>query len=274
LDAIVISLLARLDDEAKAADSFVDTFTPADLATLDPSQIVSFARESHDRAVLGGPTAISLASKLLRMLDEFTADVAACVYLGFAVSAYYHRVVPRERPAGHLVTELFYWQTDQALPGILKALGRRLKKDRSPALYIPNPENRRVEAIVEHDSSNSITPAELRGAYLGGRALLKSADPRRDRQLRTYLDGKKEATVGEIVQALCSYYGIPVDLTDTVGCSLEELRSVPELMGLAEFDRFSLGSEQVGPDTQPEPETEEDEDDEFDIEQEEEDEGE
>jgi hypothetical protein len=274
LDAIVISLLARLDDEAKAVDSFVDNFAPADLAALDPGQIVSFARQSHDRSILGGPMATSLSSKLLRTLDEFTADVAASVYLGLAVSAYYHGAVARERPAGHLVAELFYWQTDQALPVILKALGRRLKKDRSPALYIPNPENRRVVAIVEHDISSSTTPAELREVYFGDRALLKPADPRRDRQLRTYLDGKQEATVEGIVHALCSYYGVPVELTDTVGCHMEELRSIPELMGLAEFDRFALGALQGGLDLQPEAETAEDEDDEFDIEQEEEDEGE
>jgi hypothetical protein len=248
-DAATSDLLGRIEGGAPEAETFVDQLSEAELSALQPPQMACFARSLHDRALAGSGPAQALTSRLLGMLGKLSADSAACVYLGLATSAYFENDIPRDRPTSHLLEELFAWQDDTALPKILSVMARRLAKARSPALYAPNAANRRVAVKVEHDSRKQQTPAELKQVYFGRTALLTSDELRPERQLRNLIGGATEASVHTIVRSLCSYYGVPWELTDVLGGESEEPRSIPELSGIAEFDRFSASG---GPSELPE----------------------
>lgn len=242
-DDITANVLEKLDDEAPQVDAFVAGFSAERLNDLTLTQVAAFARWAHDRARRGPGPAQVLASRILDMLDQFDPDRAAAVYVGLAVSAYFDRLLPRSRPSSHLLGELFEWQGDLALKKVLQAFALRLKKDRSPALYIPNSSADRVRAVLEHDASQKQMPAALRQLFLNDRAVLTDAAPGQEQQLRSRLNGAAEASVRAIVQAACTYYGIPFELTDIEDGSPDELRSIPEFFGVREFDRFTNASE-------------------------------
>jgi hypothetical protein len=84
-------------------------------------------------------------------------------------------------------------------------MARRLSKERSPALYVPNAANRRVAVNVEHDTRKQQTPAELKQVYFDNVAVLTVDELRPEHQLRTLLGGNAEASVQTIVRALCTY---------------------------------------------------------------------
>lgn len=238
-DAAVGGLLARLDSDAPNVEAFVNTFAPVQLSSLTLHQVTIFAKQLHDRGSLGVGPAQALATRLLDMLDDLDPDRAAAAYSGLVVSAYFEGRRPRARPSSHLLASMFDWQTDDALVRMLSSLGRSLKRAHSVALYIPNSKARRVKVRLEHDLEERRTPPVLRQLFIDGRAALERTMPAPARRLAPYPDGTGELAVHFIVQAACTFYGMPHQLTDISGGGAEELRSVSAALGFKEFDRFT-----------------------------------
>jgi hypothetical protein len=216
-DAAAVTLGDRLEGTAPDAESFVQGFSALDLEPLSQAAVVCFARTIHDRALDGSGPAQALTARLMGMLDKLDADTAACTYLGFALSAYFVDGVPRPRPHSHVMAELFAWQDDTAFSKVLQVLGRHLVSQRSPAIYLPNSQNKRMEVVVTHDARTRQNPVELVQVSFDGKALLTAAEVRPDLLLRTQLRGASECSVGEVVRTLCSFYGVPAELVDVRG---------------------------------------------------------
>ncbi len=252
-DAAVQQLLAQLVADPPDRDAFLDSFVSEALPKLDKPQIATFARVLHDRALDNVIAAESLATALIDRLDQLSPDEAACLYLGFALSAYMEGRSPRPRPRSPFLEQLFYWQDDPALSKVLRALDMHLDTIKSPALYRPNAANTRVPMIIEHDATTRQIPAELVQVALAGKNLLVDGELRLELSLRQGLNGQAEATLHDIARAVCVYYGAPLDLVDIEGGELDEARSIPELLGFREFDRFEEASAETPDDQTPLP---------------------
>ena len=244
-DQATEQLLAGMDGDAPGMDAFVNTFGPQRLAPLSLGQIAAFSRLVHDRAIASDGPARVLAASMLDMLDELDADRAATAYLGLAISTYFDGGHPRPRPLSPMIKALFEWQIDTALPKVLQALQVRLRRARSTALYIPNGKPARVKALLDHDTDAHQKPVALRQLYFEGKALLTEVDPASDRLLTGLVGGAAQSKVGTIVQAACSFYGVPLELTDIQDCDPDELRTISPTLGFLELDRFTDDADEV-----------------------------
>jgi hypothetical protein len=233
----VTAFLGRLDQDAPAVDEFIEQLGADALETLSKAEIANFTRLLHDRAKQGGSLAVAAARKLLELLDVMSADTAAASYLGFLCSAYLLDERPLSRPNSPFLEEIFAWQVDTALPVVLRTFAFEMKRLRSAVMYFPDGKNERLALRVEHDAEQHQDPVLLTQVYVKQQALLVDGEIRPEQQLRTLVNGA-EATVREIVRALSSYYGLPVDQLDVQGAKLDDRRLIPELFGLREFSRF------------------------------------
>ena len=238
-DHVVTPLLLQLDANGPERDTFVAEFAEVHFATLNPQQMATFARILHDRAVENQLTAEALLADLLDRLDKAEPNAAASLFAGVLVSAYMADGQPRPCPRSPFLEQIFFWQDDPAFTKVLQAFQIHLRRACSPALYIPNTKNARVTVTLIHDARTRQIPVELVQIAFNGTNLLDSGETRPELSLRKWLNDSAEASVENVVKAACAYYGVPFALTDVEGGATDELRSIPELMGFREFDRFS-----------------------------------
>lgn len=233
----VATLLDRFDQAAPDLDEFLEQLGVGTLEPLSLNEISSFTRRMHDSAKERAGPIVAGTGKLLNITDAMPANMAAASYAGFLMSAYFADGAPAPRPTSPFLDDLFAWQGDLAMTGVLKALGRRLNQLRSPALYVPDGKVEKLALLVEHDAEQRQNPVLLKQVYVKQQAVLMDGEARPENQLRTLL-GAAEATVREIARALSRHYGLPFELLDIEGGELDDLRFVQELLGLREFSRF------------------------------------
>lgn len=233
-DEAAARLLLEIDADPKTAEEYIETFDGKGLGSLDKHSRVQFARQLHDRSLGANAAAQTLVARLIRSLSELDADTAACLYLGFIVSAYFSPRAPRLRPESAFLDGIFEWQDDTAFEKILPAFDRKARKAGCDAMYLPNSGKRRVSVDVRHDTRKRATPPDLQQVYLNKQGVLTDAELRPEKKLRAILAGADRADVKSIVSEICRYFGVPFDLVDIAGADLADERLIPELSGLSD----------------------------------------
>lgn len=210
----------------------METFSELSLA-----QISLFCACTHERARLGNAAAQALMEKLIHSLDEFSAKVAASIYLGFLCAAYFRDGRPLDRPKSDWMQTIFEWQEDMAFSRVLQVFRRKMINSRSAALYYPGGNADKIILVFEHDADQNQSPVVLQQIYYERRGLLEEC-LETERRLQCIL-GKDTATVRELGAAICAYYGLPRHLLAFDGADGEDRRLIPESLGFVEFDRFT-----------------------------------
>jgi len=242
-DERVAALLEDLAVGGPERDALRDQLMADVIPSLTLQQLAMLAKGLHDRALADDRAAEEIVSEIFDHLDEFSADQAAGLYLGVALSAYFDGLIPRSRPAGPFLDQLFYWQDDTALTRVLKVFSLHLTRMASPSLYRPNSANIPVKIVIEHDALSRQVPAELSQVSVDGRSVLVAGEAREALSIRNALNGQSEASMQEILRGVCTFYGLPLALAELLGGEPSEARSIPELIGFQEFDRFDAGPE-------------------------------
>lgn len=233
----VAALLAQLDQDAPVLDELIEQLGVETLEPLSLPEVANFARRLHDSAKERAGPVVAATGKLLNITDAMPADMAAASYLGFLGSTYFADAAPAARPASPFLDDLFAWQGDLAMRQVLRALNLRLKRLRSPALYVPNGQDDKLAVRLEHDAEQQQNRVVLTQVYVNQQGVLTEGEVRPESQLRTLLGGP-EATVRDITKALSRHYGLPFELLDIERGELDDLRFIPALLGLREFSRF------------------------------------
>lgn len=236
-ESTVIAILAKLEGNAPDVDAFVTGFTPAAIALLDVNQASLFAKNLHDRALVGPGPARSLVTAILDDLDKFSADQAAGLYAGFICSAYFENQIPRSVPVSPFLDDIFDWQSDIAFQKIIQAFDRYAVAARTPALYLPDGKQERHQIRIDHDSSQQQDPVVLQQIFYDERGLLVEGEIRRERTLVAMI-GSNEATVEQLALLVCRHFGLPWSQIDIVRGDGDQMRLIPERVGFCDFDRF------------------------------------
>ncbi len=233
----VAAVLAQLEQDAPVVDEFIERLGVETLEPLSLDEITNLARRLHDGAKVRAGPVLAATGKLLNITDSMPADMAAAAYLGFLSSAYFTDSTPAARPASPFLEDLFAWQGDPAMRVVLRALGLQLRRLRSAALYVPNGKGEELRLRFEHDAEQQQNPVLLTQVYVDQQAVLTEGEARPESQLQSLL-GRSEATVRDIARALSRYYGLPFDQLEIDGGEPDDLRLVPEQLGVREFSRF------------------------------------
>lgn len=242
----VSGLLADLDQDAPEIDAFIEKLGVDTLAPLSLHEAANLTRLLHDQAREKTGPVVAATNKVLNLLDEMTADVAAASYMGFLCSAYLTDGTPVARPRSPFLEDIFDWQTDPAMYCVLRSFAFKLKRLRSAALYIPSGKPEELEARFEHNAEQQQDPIVLTQIYIKQHGLLVEGELRPEYQLRK-LVGSSKATVRDLARVVSRFYGLPFASLNIRGGDADDLRFIPDLVGLRDLGRFDQAEAHTPP---------------------------
>lgn len=233
--ALVAEFLANLDAGAVEAEEHAASFDQTKVEALSETDAVLLARYVGQKAIAGHPHAGIAAKNLLELIPELAPDHAACVHLGLAVSSYYDGDKPRNIPYGAWLPGLADCLGHEAVRPTVTVLRRRLVNSSSPALYLLDNDNPLCKIELTVDTRRDQDPAELATARIGDRSVL-TKDSLQGPALRALVG--EEASVEQIVAALCAHYAIP--LRNVRFVDEDQHRSIPADLHLVRIDRVDV----------------------------------
>lgn len=238
-DAAQLGILATLAGDAMAAEQALEGLTPDWVGLQGGIPLASFSRRVFDMADPAQPFATQAVRQLLDAIDQMDAERASAIVGGMLTAAYYYDAAPRNRPAGHLLQEVYAWAIDPGCGRILQVLANRLRSLQSPAIVLPNAYTISLEVRLGASDSMATVPPTLGQIYLGAQAVLTEQAVGDETRLRDLIAGREEAAVGEIVDAVALHYGVPLSSLTTVDSADGETWKIGESTGLERFGPLS-----------------------------------
>jgi hypothetical protein len=233
--AAQLDMLEALGGDAPIAEQTTDRITPDWVGLQDGATLASFSRQVFDLAATAQPFATWATRRLLDIVDQMDAEHASAVVGGMLAAAFYDNAAPRNRPAGHLLQEVYAWAVDPGCERILKLLASRLRAVHSAAVVLPDGIRASLDVRLEASDAVATVPPTLGQLYLGAQAILTEQAVGDEVRLRDLLGGRQEATVGEIVDAVGRHYGVPLECLASVKSDHDESWSVGEATGMERF---------------------------------------
>lgn len=226
----VAERLAELQGELPAVEASIAAFTHETLARLSVEDAAVFARIVADQALAeGGLLARAMANRLLGLLPQANADVAAGVYAGFLSSSYFDGSVPRLAPKAWDLQALFDQLGDPAYAGVLKCFGRSLSAAGSEAMFIPSSPLERLTLRFAHDTSQEQIPMVLQQISVGSQNLLTEVGRALPENLFEIVGRRGVVSADDLLKVAADRFGLPLKLIDLTGA--QEEFTLPETIG-------------------------------------------
>ncbi len=233
--AAQLDILEALEGDAPIAEQTIGGITSDWVGVQDGASLASFSRRVFDLAAPAHPFATEVAHRLLDSVDQMDAEHASAVVGGMLAAAFYDNAAPRNRPAGHLLQEVYAWAVDPGCERILKVLANRLRAVQSAAVVLPDGVRVSLDVRLEASDAIATVPPMLGQLYLGAQAILTEQTVGEEVRLRELLGGREEATVREIVDAVARHYGLPLASLVTLESADDETWAVGETTGVERF---------------------------------------
>jgi hypothetical protein len=237
--AAQLEMLAALEGDAPVAEQTLDGVTPDWVGIQDGVPLASFSRRIFDLAAPAQPFATQAVRRLLDTVDQMDAERASAVVGGMLAAAFYDKAAPRNRPAGHVLQEVYAWAVDPGCERILKVLSNRLRSVQSAAVVLPDGIPASLSVRLEASYAVATVPPTLGQLYLGAQAVLTEQAVGEEVRLRALLGDRHEANVAEIVNAVARHYGVPLATLAVVESADEETWTVGEATGMERFGPLS-----------------------------------
>ncbi|ESW82297.1 hypothetical protein X773_13020 [Mesorhizobium sp. LSJC285A00] len=234
-DQKIGDILTALEGDAPVAEAAVERLTPDWIGVQVGGQLACFCRRIYAMASPAQPFATQAAQRLLEGIDQVDAAHASAVVGGMLTSAFYDNDTQHHRPGGALLQETYAWSIDPGCERVLRALTGRLNSVQAAALVLPDNVTTPLSVRLNTSDSVATMPPALGQLFVGAQGVLTDQALGDETRLRTLLAERTEATVGEIVEAVGRYYGVPLAVLRVVDTADDETRTILETTGLERF---------------------------------------
>lgn len=226
----------------EAQKPLVETLTAEAFDGLDQNQLVTIARELHDRVLNEVAGFEEAVVDLVSNLDRLPPNTAACLYLGMLASAYLIRDDNKSRipPKSPIAQILFERQAADYAVHAVKALAKRVGDNEFHPLYLPSIDRPDLDITLDTQPDTPLID-ELRSMKIGTVELLTPAQLDEDLKLSTLFDGAEPVLGDKLVHKACELFGLPeaqmrrtevfgnaFKLTDTIGFKRPTDISIPK----------------------------------------------